>query len=46
MRKVILITGTRKGIGRHFSDYYLNKGCLVAGCSRGESSIDNPNYVH
>ena len=46
MDKVILITGTRKGIGKELSEYYLNKGFIVAGCSRGASSIDHQNYRH
>ena len=46
MNKVIIITGTRKGIGKELSQYYLNKGFIVAGCSRGASSIDHQNYKH
>lgn len=46
MSKVFLITGTRKGIGRELAEYYLAKGHRVAGCARGPSSIDNPNYRH
>jgi 3-oxoacyl-[acyl-carrier protein] reductase len=46
MAKVILITGTRKGIGKELSEFYLNQGHFVAGCSRGESSINHPNYIH
>lgn len=45
-RKVMLITGTRKGIGLYLAEYYLNKGYIVIGCSRGESAIDNSNYRH
>lgn len=44
--KTFLITGTRKGIGRELADYYLSHGHRVAGCSRGESSIDHENYRH
>lgn len=44
--KTIVITGTRKGIGKDLAEHYLNKGWRVAGCSRGEGSIENPNYVH
>lgn len=43
---VIVITGTRKGLGRDLCLYYLDKGCKVIGCSRGESSIDHNNYQH
>lgn len=46
MDKIIIVTGTRKGLGRDICLYYLNKGCIVYGCSRGESSIDHANYSH
>jgi len=42
----ILITGTRKGIGLHLAEYYLNKNYNVIGCSRRESSLTHPNYIH
>jgi 3-oxoacyl-[acyl-carrier protein] reductase len=45
-RKVIVITGTSKGIGRYLCEYYLKKGNVVAGCSRGESDLSNDNYIH
>ena len=31
---IILITGTRKGIGHALSEHYLSKGYQVIGCSR------------
>lgn len=34
MPDVALVTGTRKGIGRHLVDHFLEKGYVVAGCSR------------
>jgi 3-oxoacyl-[acyl-carrier protein] reductase len=43
---VMLITGTRKGIGYQLVQYYLQKGCSVIGCSRSESDIKNDNYKH
>ena len=46
MNKVIIITGTRKGIGKELSKYYLEKGFFVAGCSRGEPNISHENYLH
>lgn len=33
-RRVILITGTSRGIGRHLADHYRQQGWAVAGCSR------------
>jgi len=44
--KVILITGTRKGIGRYLSEYYLGRGFVVIGCSRGESDLKHVSYEH
>lgn len=44
--KSIVITGTRKGIGKSLAEHYLAEGWRVAGCSRGESGIDHDNYRH
>lgn len=41
-----LITGTRKGLGKDLALHYLNLGHSVAGCSRGKTSIEHPNYLH
>ncbi len=46
MKKVILITGTRKGIGKELAEYYLSLGCNVIGCSRGPGTIVNSGYRH
>ena len=45
-RKTMIITGTRKGIGKYLAEYYLEKGYIVAGCSRGEGDIKNDSYTH
>ena len=42
----IVITGTHKGIGRSLAEYYLSKGNNVAGCSRHDTDISHPNYLH
>lgn len=44
--KSMIITGTRKGIGRHLVDHYLALGWQVAGCSRGEMEDAPPGYRH
>ena len=44
--RVILITGTRKGIGRYLAEYYAEKGCQVVGCSRGAVDYELKNYRH
>lgn len=45
-KKVVLITGTRKGIGRFLAEYYINSGYFVVGCSRGDSDFLHENYKH
>lgn len=42
----VLITGTRKGIGRHLAEHFLKQGDDVIGCSRSEADIDSPHYRH
>ena len=32
MSRIIVITGTRKGIGKELSEYYLNNNDIVIGC--------------
>ena len=44
--KVMLITGTRTGIGAHLARHYLSHGYLVEGCSRGEPEWEAPGYHH
>ena len=44
--KTIVITGTRKGIGRFLAQHFLDAGWQVAGCSRGECDIQSENYRH
>jgi len=46
MTGVMLITGTRKGIGRYLAEYYIERDYFVIGCSRGEAEFGHPNYHH
>ena len=46
MSQVIVITGTSKGLGRYLTEYYLESGYKVAGCSRSDTSIEHGNYRH
>ncbi len=46
MSKVILITGTRKGLGYNLAMDYLSKGYIVCGCSRGKTTITHERYTH
>jgi 3-oxoacyl-[acyl-carrier protein] reductase len=46
--EVVLITGTRKGIGRYLAEHFVRKGALVVGCSRSETDWgqDLQRYTH
>ena len=46
MDRIIIITGTRKGIGRYLAEQYLKEGDIVYGCSRRICDIEHPNYHH
>ncbi len=43
---VMLITGTRKGIGKYLVEYYTTRGFLVEGCSRDAAEWTLPGYCH
>jgi 3-oxoacyl-[acyl-carrier protein] reductase len=45
-KKVMLITGTRKGIGRALAEYYTGKAYHVIGCSRQEADFTADHYKH
>lgn len=42
----MVITGTRKGIGRWLAEYYLKKGYRVYGCSRQTGDLQADGYRH
>ena len=44
--KVMLITGTRKGIGRHLAERYAAQGWHVVGVSRGKADWKLDGYEH
>ncbi len=46
MDRIIIITGTRKGIGRYLAEQYINEGDIVYGCSRRICDIEHLNYHH
>jgi len=46
MRRVTVVTGSSKGIGRYLAEHYLEKGHYVAGCSRTESGLVHDCYDH
>ena len=45
-KQIILITGTRKGIGQYLVDHYTSLGHQVIGCSRNETEYCIENYQH
>ena len=42
----MVITGTRKGIGKYLAEYYVAKGYRVFGCSRGDADFELAGYRH
>lgn len=45
-RQVVLITGTRKGIGRFLAEHFVQSGALVEGCSRTAPDWELEGYSH
>ena len=45
-KPVMIITGTRKGIGKNLAEYYTQNGFIVIGCSRGNIDFELNNYEH
>jgi 3-oxoacyl-[acyl-carrier protein] reductase len=46
MPQTIIVTGSRKGIGRFLVEYYIKLGFNVVGCSRSESNFIHEKYLH
>jgi len=46
MNRIVIVTGSRKGLGHYLCNYFLEEGDIVYGCSRRESTIALPNYIH
>lgn len=45
-RRVIVVTGASRGLGRSLCETFLARGHRVFGCSRGPSSLDHADYTH
>ncbi len=45
-QRVVLITGARKGIGRHLAEHFAANGATVEGCSREAPAWTLENYYH
>ena len=44
--RLLLITGTSRGIGLGLAEHYLARGDLVCGCSRAPATLTHPGYTH
>lgn len=44
--RVMLITGTSRGIGRYLAEYYVGKGDQIIGCSRRPAEYESKDYQH
>ena len=42
-KEIVLITGTRKGIGNYLAHHFVNMGEVVIGCSRGTVDFELNN---
>ena len=42
----MIITGTRRGIGKYLAEYYIQNGFSVIGCSRDNVDFELNNYQH
>ncbi len=45
-KPITLVTGSRKGIGKHLVEHYVKKGHIVIGCSRSPVDWELENYHH
>ena len=45
-KRIVVITGTSRGIGLGLAKHFLAKGDLVSGCSRKPATIHHRNYTH
>jgi 3-oxoacyl-[acyl-carrier protein] reductase len=44
--RIVVITGSRKGLGRLLCDHFLEQGAHVVGISRGEATVAHARYEH
>lgn len=45
-KQVILISGTRKGLGKSFVEHFSKKNFIIVGCSRKPIDYEVENYYH
>ena len=46
MNRIVIVTGSRKGLGYELCNYFLKEGDIVYGCSRRNATIEHPDYTH
>jgi NAD(P)-dependent dehydrogenase (short-subunit alcohol dehydrogenase family) len=46
MKRIALITGTTRGLGKEIAKHFLYLNWNVIGLARGESTINHSNYAH
>lgn len=46
LKPVVVVTGTSKGLGLQLAKMFVESGCFVFGCSRGDSSFESSFYRH
>ena len=44
--RAVVVTGSRKGLGRMLVDHFLAEGAYVIGLSRGDASVGHDRYEH
>ena len=44
--RVVVVTGASRGIGRGVAEHLLNRGYRVAGCARGETAWEAPEFTY
>lgn len=44
--KIVVVTGSRRGVGRSITEHFLSHGATVLGFAKGQGLIDHPAYHH
>jgi len=44
--KVVVVTGSRRGVGKAIVQHFIDNGAHVIGLARGEQTLEHPQYTH